>query len=76
MDEERMDAAVAEVVVGLVRARRDLEPATFRDMVGAIMIKIDQGLELTIERAYRRRPAKQEGNVVLFPTAPSSEGSG
>lgn len=78
MDEDRMDAAVAEVVLGLVRARRDLDPDTFRDMVGSIMVEIDQGLEVALERAHRRTTAPREGNVVPFlrPPGQTDQGSG
>ncbi len=64
MDENQMDTAVAEVVVGLIRVRRVLDPATFRDLVGSILVEIDQGAEAALEAAYRRKP---KGNLIPFP---------
>ncbi|MFC6791273.1 hypothetical protein ACFQE0_17590 [Methylobacterium komagatae] len=60
-----MDAAIAEVVVGLIQVRRALDPATFRDLIGSIMVEIDQGLEVALERTCRRQ---RTDNVVPFPT--------
>lgn len=71
MDEQRMDVAIAEVVVGLIQARRALDPASFRHLVGSVMFEIDEGLEVALERAYRRKPAPAEGNVVPFPVSPT-----
>ncbi len=64
MDEERMDAAVAEVIVALVNMRRVLDPDAFLALVGSIMVEIDQGAETALERDLRLRP---QGNVVPFP---------
>ncbi|CAO4145431.1 hypothetical protein LPLAFNJD_LOCUS1939 [Methylorubrum aminovorans] len=72
MDENQMDIAMAEVVVGLIQVRRALDPASFRDLLGSIMVEIDQGLEVALERAHRRRPA---GNVVPFPGAAAGTSS-
>lgn len=66
MDERRLDAGVAEVVTGLLHLRRTLDPATYLDLLGAIMVEIEEGMEVALERRHRR---KQEGNVVPFPEA-------
>jgi hypothetical protein len=70
MNEQQMDAAIAGVVVGLIQARRALDPASFRYLVGSVMVEIDEGLEAALERAYRRKPGPAEGNVVPFPISP------
>lgn len=74
MDEQQMDAAIAGVVVGLIQARRALDPASFRYLVGSVMVEIDEGLEVALERAHRRKPGRAEGNVVPFPVSPSRPG--
>lgn len=63
MDERRLDAGVAEVVTGLLHLRRTLDPATYLDLLGAIMVEIEEGMEIALERRHRR----QAGNVVPFP---------
>ena len=57
-------AAAAEILVGLMQLRRTLDPADFLDLAGSIMVEIDEGIELGLERAHRRRP---EGKVIPFP---------
>ncbi len=69
MDEQQLDAAIAEVVVGLIQVRRALDPASFRYLIGSIMVEIDEGLEVALERAHRRKPGPTKGNVVPFPGA-------
>lgn len=64
MDENALDAGIAEIVLGLVQVRRRLDPETYRDLLGAIMVEIEQGQEIALERAHRPRT---EGNVVRFP---------
>ncbi|MEE7490418.1 hypothetical protein [Methylobacterium oryzae] len=66
MDERRLDAGVAEVVTGLLHLRRTLDPATYLDLLGAIMVEIEEGMEVALERRHQR---KAEGNVVPFPPA-------
>ena len=64
MDEQQMDAAIAGVVVGLIQARRALDPASFRYLVGSVMVEIDEGLEAALEQAYltpRHRDAPGQG---------------
>ena len=63
MDERRIDAGVAEVVTGLLHLRRTLDPATYLDLLGAIMVEIEEGMEVALESRHRRRT----GNVVPFP---------
>ena len=64
MTDSQTDAGIGEVLVNLMRLRRVLAPADFRDLLGAVMVEIDQGFEVALENAYRRRPS---GNVVPFP---------
>ncbi len=52
------------MLVSLLRLRRVLAPTDFRDMLGVVMIEIEQGFEVALENAYRRRPP---GNVIPFP---------
>jgi predicted DNA-binding protein (UPF0278 family) len=67
---EDPEERIAQVMLGLMRARRalDLDPQTFDDLVGSIMAEIDLGMQVAEEAAleahYRR---KVEGNVVRFP---------
>lgn len=65
MDERRLDAGVAEVVTGLLHLRRTLDPSTYMDLLGAIMVEIEEGMEFALENRHRR----QAGNVVPFPRA-------
>jgi len=62
--DEAIDARLTEVLLGLMRARRLLDQATFEDLLGAVTVEIDVGIEVAMESAYRR---KMEGNVVPFP---------
>lgn len=66
MTETQGDAGIGEVLVGLMRLRRVLAPADFRDMLGAVMVEIEQGFEVALETEYRR---KAEGNLIPFPGA-------
>ena len=62
--DEAIDARLTEVFIGLMRARRLLDQATFDDLLGAVTVEIDIGIELALENAYRRR---SEGTIVPFP---------
>lgn len=68
---EDPDERIAQVMLGLLRARRalHLDPQTFDDLIGSVMVEIDLGMqvaeEAALEARYRR---KVEGNVVSFPT--------
>ncbi|MCJ2105394.1 hypothetical protein MKK70_08375 [Methylobacterium sp. E-041] len=67
---EDPDERIAQVMLGLMRARRalELDPQSFDDMTGSILVEIDLGMqvaeEAVLEARYRR---KAEGNVVRFP---------
>lgn len=71
---EDPDERIAQVMLGLLKARRALhhDPQTFDDLVGSILVEVDLGIqvaeEAALEACYRR---KVEGNVVRFPTGPS-----
>jgi hypothetical protein len=69
--DNQTDAGIGEVLVGLMRLRRVLAPADFRDLLGAVMVEIEQGLELALEAEYRR---KAEGNLIPFPGAIARDG--
>lgn len=71
MDERRIDAGVAEVVTGLLHLRRTLDPATYLDLLGAIMVEIEEGLEIALEKEHRRKPVL---NVIPFPSAQPDDG--
>ncbi len=76
MTEHSLDAAVAEVVTGLMQVRRSVDPATMMDLIGSIMVEIELGLdvadEMALERRHRRRPGE---NVVPFPSIGNSRHS-
>ena len=67
---ENPEERIAEVLLGLMRARQalHLDPQTFDDLVGSILVEIDLGMqvaeEVALEAHYRR---KVEGNVVRLP---------
>ncbi|GJD32265.1 hypothetical protein PMNALOAF_3533 [Methylobacterium adhaesivum] len=67
---EETDESIAQVILALMRARRalHLDPQTFDDLVGSIMVEIDLGMqvaeEAALEASHRR---KVEGNVIRFP---------
>jgi restriction endonuclease Mrr len=68
MDEHQLDTMVAGVVVGLLKARRVIDPETFEDLITSIMVDIDVGLQVAEEEALEavfRRPSGN--NVVAFP---------
>ncbi|MCJ2046805.1 hypothetical protein MKK58_20020 [Methylobacterium sp. J-078] len=69
---EDTDERIAQVMLGLMRARRalDLDPQTFDDLVGSIMVEIDLGMQVAEEAALEARHRRQaEGSVVAFPPA-------
>lgn len=70
MPERHQDARIAEIVVGLMHLARNLDPADFDDLVGAVGVEVDTGMELILERRMRR-PA--DGNVVAFPGSGSRQ---
>lgn len=67
---EDPDERIAQVMLGLMRARRALnhDLQTFDDLIGAVLVEVDLGMqvaeEAALEARYRR---KGEGNVVGFP---------
>ena len=68
MDEHQLDTMVAGVVVGLLKARKVIDPETFEDLIASIMVDIDLGLQVAEEEALEamfRRPYGD--NVVAFP---------
>ncbi|SFM31168.1 hypothetical protein [Methylobacterium pseudosasicola] len=60
---EDADHRLAQIIVDLVRLGRLLPPDDFADLVGAVSVEVETGLELVAERALRR----WDGNVVTFP---------
>jgi hypothetical protein len=70
MNEADLDEQMARVMLGLIRARRAVDPQTFDCLVGAVLAEIQIGLDIAeeqaLERVYRR-PAG--GNVIRFPLA-------
>ncbi|MCJ2105533.1 hypothetical protein MKK70_09095 [Methylobacterium sp. E-041] len=70
MNEADLDEQVAQVMIGLIRARRTVDPNTFDCLVGAVLAEIQVGLDIAeeqaLERVYRRPVG---GNVIQFPVA-------
>lgn len=62
---EDVDHHLARVVVDLVRLSRLLPPEEFADMLGAVSVEVETGLERLVEHSLRQR---RDGNVVAFPT--------
>lgn len=60
---EDADHRMAMILAHLMRLSRQLPPEDFADLLGAVSVEVETGLELIAERALRRR----DGNVVLFP---------
>lgn len=61
---EDVDHRLAQVVVDLVRLSHMLPPEDFADMLGAVSVEVETGLELVLERRYTRTI---QDNVVVFP---------
>ncbi|TGE02650.1 hypothetical protein [Methylobacterium nonmethylotrophicum] len=59
-----VDARIAEVVMNLVRLSRLLPPDDMSDLLGAVSVEVETGLELVEERRLARRA---DANVVTFP---------
>lgn len=64
MPEPNPDARISEIAIGLQELSGLLEPDDFRDLIGAIAVEIDTGMEMVLERCLSRRP---NANVVAFP---------
>lgn len=60
---EDADHRVALILVDLMRLRHLLPPEDFADLLGAVSVEVETGLEMVAERALRRH----DGNVVGFP---------
>ena len=60
---EDADHRVALILVDLMRLRHMLPPEDFADLLGAVSVEIETGLELVTERSMTRRT---NGNVVPF----------
>lgn len=73
MSEIDLDNQIAQIMVGIIQVRRDLDTESFNALVGAVMIEIDLGMqlaeELALERAMRPLPT---GNVFMFPVSRAS----
>lgn len=67
---EDADHRLAQVIVDLVRLGRLLPPEDFADLLGAVSVEVETGVELVTERNLRRR----EGNVVGFPPSARPQG--
>lgn len=61
---EDADHRVAALVVDLMRLRQLLPPEDFADLLGAVSVEVETGMELVVERSLRRRPDR---NVIAFP---------
>ncbi|WP_019904805.1 hypothetical protein [Methylobacterium sp. 77] len=67
---EDSDERIAQVMLGLLRARRALhhDPQTFDDLIGAVLVELDLGMQVAEEAALESRLRKKvEGNVLHFP---------
>jgi hypothetical protein len=66
---EDPDERIAQVMLGLLRARRALnhDPQTFDDLIGAVLVEVDLGMQVAEEAALERKHRKAAGNVVSFP---------
>ncbi|MGW5841072.1 hypothetical protein ACWFZ6_24090 [Methylorubrum extorquens] len=58
------DARIAEVVLGLVRLSRLLPADDMDNLLGAIAVEVETGMEIVEERRLTRQA---DGNVVNFP---------
>ena len=63
---EDVDSRIAEVIVGLVRLSRLLPPEELDNLLGAVAVEVETGMELVEERRLARRT---DANVVPFPGA-------
>jgi hypothetical protein len=60
------DARIAEVILGLIRLSRLLQPDDLDNLLGAVAVEVETGMELVEERRLARRT---DTNVVSFPGA-------
>ncbi|MCJ2026451.1 hypothetical protein [Methylobacterium sp. J-067] len=60
---EDADHRLAMILADLMRLSRQLPPEDFADLLGAVSVEVETGMELVTERNLRRR----EGNVIGFP---------
>lgn len=67
---EDADHRVALILVDLMRLRHMLPPEDFADLLGAVSVEVETGMEMVAERALRRHG----GNVVGFPNSPRPRG--
>ena len=70
MNEAALDEQVVQVMLGLLRVRRAVDPHTFDCLVGALLTEIQVGMDIAEEQALEkvyRRPAGE--NVIRFPVA-------
>lgn len=58
------DARIAQVILGLVRLSRLLPPDDLDNLLGAVAVEVETGMELVEERRFARRT---DTNVVSFP---------
>ena len=72
MTEADIDKRVAEVLTGLLQVRRVVDGETYVDLLGAVMVEIEQGFEVAMENAHRRRSS---GNVIPFQSTKAEDGS-
>ncbi len=68
MGDAYVDEQVAQVIVGLIRVRRALDPLTFDNLLGSVLAEIQIGLDVAEERALEEVHTRPIGpNVVRFP---------
>lgn len=61
---EDSDDRLATLLVDLVRLRQLLPPEDFADLLGAVSLEVETGMEMVIENQYR---SMRHGNVIAFP---------
>lgn len=68
MSDAHVDNQVTQVIVGLIRVRRGLDPLTFDSLLGSVMAEIQIGLDVAEERSLEEFHTRPTGpNVVRFP---------
>ncbi|MGN8094156.1 hypothetical protein [Methylobacterium sp. 22177] len=68
MSDAHVDDQVAQVIVGLIRVRRALDPLTFDNLLGSVLAEIQIGLDVAEEQALEEFHTRPIGpNVVRFP---------
>lgn len=61
---EDVDARIAAIIMGLMRLSRFLPPEDMDNLLGAVCVEVETGMEVVEERRLTRRT---DANVVVFP---------